>query len=279
MNAIQPPSSATRDLPDVPVPPASSTEVFSDRDIMLIVGLIAFFLSPAVWVINGLRCGTIYPATSVSQYYFSGAHVVFVGGLVTVGVLLLSYRGWGFPVRANRVPWSLQHVFSVASGLCALGVGLIPTALDPQPLRHFGDACSQCNQLVTSLDAVRLTGLPAHWEPGIHTGCAVLLFLWLTYTAMNNFTEPSTDYLERHAPARKALRNRIYRMCAAAMVVGMVLCLLSILGVKVTCFVRACDLQLFIGESLALAAFGVAWLVKSRWLLGYAGQRQGFLRG
>jgi hypothetical protein len=34
---------------------------------------------------------------------------------------------------------------------------------------------------------------------------------------------------------------------------------------------------LFVGETIAFMAFGIAWLVKSRWLFGYAGQRHELL--
>jgi hypothetical protein len=254
-------------------PAIQDQDVFSDRKLMLAVGVTALFLPIAVWVVNRLRCESAgYPATSVSQYYFSGAHAVFVGALCFVGGLLLVYQGWRREERGRT-----QQFLSKAAGLCALVVGLVPASLDAEPVRVFkGDML--CNVFVKYLDPIRLTPFPPAWEPVVHYICASALFLWLAWTAGMRFTEPSNDPTELAHQTVKATRNFVYKFCGVSMALGMAICL----AVALLAYLKIADLTqgwaIFFGEALALMAFGFAWLTKSRWILGYPGQTYGILK-
>ena len=247
-----------------------SDGVFSDRNSMLVVGLVAVLLPPLAVVFNGLRCGKFSPASSVSQNYFTGGHSIFVGCMCIVGVLLLAYQGWR--KSSNR----FQGVLAKIAAAGAFGVGLIPTKLDNQNLRGF--TVPECNSLAESLNSIRLTNLPGTWEPVLHGICAFILFAWLIYVVWTQFTEKSGDSVERCEPDRKEFRNKIYRSCVCFMVLGILICFGNELASFFTKGKSDIWSILFVGETIALLAFGVAWLVKSRWLWGYNGQQFGYLR-
>lgn len=240
-------------------------DVFSDRATQLMVGVIACCLPLVLWLVNGIECGTWRPATSVSQYYFTGAHVFFVGALTVVGALLLLYRGW-------RKGSPLQGAFGGLAGICALLVAWFPTKVDDKDVSVFREM--RCDALANALAGGRLTGLGQNAEQILHFGSAALLFAFLGWTAWKRFTERSNDADEKSQPQWKEVRNRIYRSCAILIGVGILCCVVAVLGDNR--FTQ--HWLLFFGECLALIAFGFAWLVKSRWVLGYGGQSFGWAR-
>lgn len=91
------------------------------------IGVIGIALPVALWL--GGRIGDGEPLrSSISAYYYSPTMGdVFVGALVTVGVFLYLYKGFG-----QAEDWSLN-----LAGLFAVGVALVPTGPPDAPDRAF----------------------------------------------------------------------------------------------------------------------------------------------
>ena len=159
---------------------------------------------------------------SISAYYHTAMRDVFVGAMCAVGVFLISYRGY---------PNSYDNVLTNICGVSAVGVALFPV-----------------NGKASELSA---------WVGYLHYVFAVLFFGFLIAMCFWVFT--GSD--KRCPPTKeKRIRNRIYVLCGAVMLLA-VGCA-AIIGVwwKETSAV-------FWAEFTALLAFGFAWLTKGEvWL-------------
>jgi hypothetical protein len=99
----------------------------------------------------------------------------------------------------------------------------------------------------------------AGWEHVVHFGCALALFLVLTYFSMFLFTKSSG-----FPTPQKRIRNRIYIGCGAIMVAC-----IALIGLYYWLFrdtILAQWTPVFWLESLALWAFGFSWFVKGETL-------------
>ncbi|HEV3037851.1 MAG TPA: DUF998 domain-containing protein [Candidatus Angelobacter sp.] len=164
---------------------------------------------------------------SISDYYYTDLGNVFVGSLCAIGVFLLSTRGYD---RRDRIAGYLACIF-------AAGVALFPTT-------------PGCNP----------TG--KHNVVGIlHYIAAALLFLTLAFFCFALFTQSNKKIPTR----RKLQRNRIYRI-AGCIILACIL-LIVVVGLPAVNVSVERLKPVFWLESLAVVAFGVAWLTKGEMIL------------
>jgi hypothetical protein len=165
---------------------------------------------------------------SISCYYYTGMRNVLVGSLCAIGVFLLSTRGYDW---RDEIAGRLACVF-------AIGVAFLPT--------------KPC-----------MEGVPPHeCVAALHRSLAALLFLTLAYFCLALFTKTDPSKIPTR---RKLQRNAVYRasgytILACILVIGIV----SLPSVNV--LVKRCD-PIFWLESMAVVAFGFAWLVKGETIL------------
>lgn len=195
---------------------------------------------------------------SLSGYYYSHMRDVFVGGMWAAGVFLLFYRGHDLLER-----WATN-----LAGLFALGIALFPTT-SPVNDSLQTNICSPVNPVVSQ---------PAPNGPTIglvHLGCLCGLMTMITLMAWR-FTRPYSDHeidtmadddreIER-TPRLKARNNRIYWGCIAAIAVAGAFALVQEFAFSQG--VKSEAPWLLYAETLAFLAFGAAWFVKGRALLG-----------
>jgi len=165
---------------------------------------------------------------SISDYYHTNMGDVFVGSLCAIGVFLMSCRGFD---RNDKIAGSLACVF-------AIGVALFPTTPEMYATPQ--------EQLIGTL----------------HLTFAALLFLTLAVFCLALFTRTARD---GSPTARKLKRNAVYRVCGGTILV----CILLIVVVKLPAIeaqVRQFSPVYWL-ESLAIVAFGVAWLIKGETIL------------
>jgi hypothetical protein len=180
--------------------------------------------------------------SSISHYYYSRLGEIFTGTLCGVSLFLFTYNG--HPKKEGEKGLS-DRFLSILAASFALGVVLFPTSsLLPIP----------CN--LRTFVTTKLTG-------NIHLTCASLFFLTLAYMSYFNFTKTSGD-----VTPQKLKRNKIYKICAIAMIASLLGCALYIFILEdhkigwldyihpVFCF-----------EATALLAFGFSWLTKGEFLL------------
>lgn len=167
---------------------------------------------------------------SISDYRYTGMGGWYVGSLCAIAAFLMCARGYD---------WT-DEIAGYLAGVFALGVALCPSE-NPREAVH--------SPLEVELNLV-------------HTVFAALMFLVLAYFCLVRFrmTEPGTSHTRR-----KRHRNRIYAVC------GVVILVCSTIMVSLNLEGPARFLEpvnpLLTCESLALIAFGVAWLTKGAGIL------------
>lgn len=167
---------------------------------------------------------------SISDYYYTPMGNYLVGCLCTIGAFLICSRGYDLS----------DEIAGWLAGIFTLGVALFPS-VNPRIAEH------------TTLQ------LDIQFA---HTGFAVLMFLTLAYFCLFPFRRTSQG---RAITRRKGHRNRLYTICGL-IIVSCVLVMVNLkLGAVAPLFRPI--YPLLCSESLALVAFGVAWLTKGEGLL------------
>lgn len=175
---------------------------------------------------------------SISAYYYTGMRDVFVGTLFAIGVFLFCYRD-----RSRQ-----DNILTNIAGLCAVGIGLLPTEPNFHPVirARFPD-----------LDTAACYS--NHGPLGFHIYVVVAFFLIISYLTIFRFTKPGPEGYT----GRKRTRNKIYVACGAVMVAS----LAAIVVLKGL----SSDNPIFWPETVAIVAFGIAWLTKGHTILGDSG--------
>jgi len=176
----------------------------------------------------------IHSTNSISAYYYTGMRDVFVSSLVLIGAFLACYR----------TPSASDNVVAVIAGLAAIGIGLFP--MDPV----YADEVLRNHPEMTGAKCYVNRGILHYHFVFVATFFA--LSFYLVYFRFGAFTPLN--------PTRQKIkRNRVYRICGLAMLVGFVA-----IGVLAVLHKGA---SIFWPEALAVAAFAVAWLVKGQFVL------------
>jgi len=162
---------------------------------------------------------------TISDYYYTPMRDYYVGALCAIAGFLACSRGYELH----------DEIAGYLAGFFVLGVAFCPS-FNPRG-DHY-----------TDLDI----------EFGfVHTAFAALMFLTLAYVCIFLFRKTSHEKPFTH---RKRHRNRIYAVSGLVMVA----CMMVMVGLTIRSVVerRHPSHWLFWCESLALCAFGVAWLTK-----------------
>lgn len=187
------------------------------------------------WMFEG-----IHSTESISAYYYTGMRDVFVSTLVLVGALLVCYRtpGW------------YDNLMAIVAGIAAIGIGLFP--MDPafaaEILRKYPEMSdAKCYIIRGAL--------------GYHY-LFVAVFFALSVAIVYRFRAFTPE-----APTpQKRIRNRIYVVCCAVMLVSYVAIWALVHAEK--------SASIFWPEAAAVIAFAAAWLVKGQtFILKDAGRR------
>lgn len=167
---------------------------------------------------------------SISDYRYTPMGDICVGSLCAIAAFLMCARGYDLS----------DEITGYLAGALALGVALVPS-VNPRAPTH------------TPLDLA---------INRVHTGFAALMFFALGYFCLIQFRKSSPAVVRTR---RKRHRNVVYTVC------GVVITVCGAVMVSVN-FESAARLlapidPLLSCESLALIAFGVAWLTKGKGFL------------
>ncbi len=165
---------------------------------------------------------------SLSAYYYTGMRNIFVAILFFIGVFLAVTRGYDW--KDELAGW--------ISGPCAIGVALFPTT---RP---------NCPALETDLIGK------------VHYGCAAVLFVTLGLMSLCLFTKSSSK-VDRTDEKKK--RNVVYKICGIAILVS-ITCIgvLHFFAPEKRCEWPHSEFWL---ETIAVEAFGFAWLTKGETII------------
>lgn len=202
------------------------------------VGLIALSL-PFILALGSILFALLGPAgtlphpllqRSVSDYYYSPMHNYYVGSLCAIAAFLACSRGYDLT----------DEIAGYVAGAFTFAVALVPP-VNPHAIRY--------TRLEIQIGFV-------------HTGFAAIMFLVFAYFCIFLFRRSSPD---KPFTRRKRHRNTIYGVCGLTIIGCMiVMVVLTVSGIE---HGRPPDGLLFWFESLALAAFGIAWLTKGEGIL------------
>ena len=230
---------------------ASGRPVTAYAYLQAVVGVIALLLAPVValgdWAIDHHRL-----RGSISSYYYGRTGGYFVGSLCALGVFFLSYQYRPGPDHTN------DRRLSLAAFVTAIAVALFPTSSDGRQA-HAG---SKAISMVHALSATILFTLLA-------------VFSLVEFTKTQGEAAGTTTTKAKLARAvrtqaqyrntmttTKRTRNRIYRT-SGWVIIG---CMAGIGFSNLAHW----NTEFWL-ESLAVVAFGFAWLVKSEWIPGLRG--------
>ncbi len=204
-----------------------------------LVGILGMLLPVLLWIWLEVASHFTGVLPSISHYFYTRASSIFIIVVSLMAIFLLVYKGED----------AIDFILSSLAGIFALCVLLFPTdnlanqAGDP----YFPYA-------VTSLSASN-TRVVFHY-------ISAAIFLG-SLAAMSFFLFTLSDKSVATRGARKKWRNRIYRMCAGAMTIGLIIILLRGVGWNLIPADYYDSHQMtFWMEVLAVEAFGFSWLVK-----------------
>ena len=217
---------------------STNPAVLSYYTMRRMVGLIAMVLPFAL--AGGAICAGLFGPSqalphpllqrTISDYYFTAMRNVYVGSLCAIAGFLACSRGYDLH----------DEIAGYLAGFCALGVAFFPS-FNPNG------------------------GPYTDWEftaGFIHTAFAAWMYLVLAYLCIFRFRKSAPG---RHLTERKRRRNHVYEgaglVMLACMFVIVALTIRSVLGR------RHPSHWLFWCETVALIAFGVAWLTKGEGML------------
>lgn len=242
-----------------------------ERRLAFWIGVSALGLAPLVLILDNL-IGESCLRPSISAYFYEpSAGPFFVALLIFVGAFLIRYRGENI--------WDGR--LATIAAYAAVTVALIPTSIskyctaeaagiDMRTPLAFNLVEGNATLRSDLVDSVAAGALSLFSSPdSLHFGAAIILLIILFYFAFIAFTRvregdrgPDGEILYR-----KRFRNLIYYLASAGMVASFAIMLLYLLDIRTEPVLGLP--AVFFGEALALASFGVAWLVKGRFWFGW----------
>lgn len=188
-------------------------------------------------LVFGNRCfNAAWVQPSISHYYYSHMHFLFVGVLCLIAGFLITYRGMeSFDNRVSNI-----------AGICALGVAVFPTG--------FEGFISEDTCYLT------LHAWPSYFSY-LHYGSAVCLFVCFALFCFKIFTLDDNNRSNSQFDAKKLRRNRFYRLCGW----GIVLSMAAIGGITLYNHLNHSNVfpkATFYFETTSLLFFGNSWLLK-----------------
>ena len=214
----------------------SDSLVLAYLDLRKAIGWLGTLL-PFVLLFGGLIIFKTGIQSSLSAYYHTGMGDVFVGTLWALGVFFYTYRGYtGGDDNDN------DNLVANFAGVFAIGVALFPTDL----------------------------GAPTTAVGIAHGVFAALFFVTLAYFSLCLFRKTDDRSRTDEEKKLKKWRNRVYTISGYTIIASIVLIgilgAIKILGLASEEVIQAVEAlnPTFWLQSIAVIAFGIAWLVKGQ---------------
>lgn len=175
-------------------------------------------------------------APSISDYYYTSNGDVLVVLLSILGVFLFTYKGYT----------TIERTLTSIAAISAIGVAFSPTSTSKANLKSIH---------------VAREAVPQLFSIEIHLFFAAAFFISLAIMALVFFPKSSLSSIP--ADSQKSKRNVIYKICGWIMLVCVVMLVLYFIS-------SPKGLQdvpvVFIFETVAIEAFGLAWITKGETL-------------
>jgi hypothetical protein len=239
--------------------PTQVSQVISFRALRNLIGLLGMLLPWACWLANIVvnrfnllnnkklallgSVGTYKPGddlkSSISHFYYTAAGPLFIGILVTVSIFLFCYRGYSYEPHRDRSVWLSDRRVTFLAAIFALGIVIFPVGED--------------TFIPDSLFIFTATGIIGQ----AHYVFAALFFIAISVLCLVNFRRKETQ--EQFGRDR---HDRLYLICGWVMLGSMAF---IVIYHQLVAPHWAWNWPVtFVFETVALTAFGIAWLVKGK---------------
>lgn len=231
------------------------THVMSNQYMSKVVGVLGIILPWACWATNALvnwldllnnsNLVTLGPISnyspesnlkaSISHFYYTASAPLFIGIVVTVAVFLFSYKG-SKKKPTGKLKWITDDLVTTWAAIFAFGLVIFPTGADefiPDNLFVF--------------TTTKLVGL-------FHNLFAGSFFILMAVLCLVNFRR------KENQESTGDKYDLLYRICGWLILSSIASVL--VFRLLVTDYLNFGLPVIFILETIALAAFGTAWLVK-----------------
>ncbi|MDQ6472534.1 hypothetical protein RB619_17975 [Flavobacterium sp. LHD-80] len=210
-----------------------SYDVFTYRRIRRAIGYLGISLPILLVGFSLISFFQTQIQPSISDYYYTNLREIFTGTLCAVGLFLIRYKGHG-----NTSIWKNDNLLTNVAGIMAIGVALIPT-----------NPADFSQKIYTFIPSAKT------WLGWLHYGFAGVFFLILALLAINVFTIGQVN--ETRTPKSILNENNIYKFCGYTILVSLIL-------VPISGKFKLFAYSTLVFETIALFAFGIAWLIKGR---------------
>ena len=200
------------------------------------IGYLGMFLPVVIWIVHlGLL-------SSISHYYYTSASIFFVGILFAFGLVLISYVGYAKDKSKNEKV--SDDLITTIAGIAILITVLIPTA------------CTGSGGSIKFCANGYLFGHENGILGAIHLVSAAVFLFALGFMCIYNFTR-NKDLVNK---------NKFYRTCGILVwsCIGLLVVLFSVeklFSIEIDDYVFGYTFYL---ETIAVWAFGAAWLIKGK---------------
>ena len=207
-----------------------------------VVGIMGMALPFLLFIFLYIFTGFVHPLDSISHYYFTRASGIFVATISILAIFLIIYKG--------KEPVDL--IVSLTAGLAAFLVILFPTS-------NISNIC--CDSLnpysVTVIERNNFRVIFHYISAGVFLGC-------LSYMSLFIFTKSDKPISSRNI--HKIYRNRIYRTCGISMIIAILVMFIGGYFKAIPPLIYDAHHITYWMETIAIEAFGFAWLVKGNTL-------------
>jgi hypothetical protein len=206
------------------------------RQLIGILGIsLPFILVIGTNLLGG--CSKVQP--SISHYYYSVLHIIFVGTLCVLGGFLITYRG--------NSHYKYENIVSNLAGVFAFGVAMFPTSFS-----GFKEKDMACQYIYLMPDNT----LPSYVN-NLHFTFATLLFICFVIFCMRIFQDADDGVIDE----KKKRRNKIYKGCGITILIS-ILCIAAITIYERVSHKSVFPYYVFVFETTSLLPFGFSWLLK-----------------
>jgi formate hydrogenlyase subunit 3/multisubunit Na+/H+ antiporter MnhD subunit len=202
-----------------------------------LVGVLGVLLPPALFIFLYIDTQYNNPLESISHYYYTRVSSIFIIIVSLLAIFLIVYKG--------EKP--VDFYISTAAGVFALSLLLFPTS-------NISSLCCDTskNYSVTILKQNDFRETFHYVSAGIFLSC-------LAFMSIRLFTKSDKEIKDRGK--EKKIRNRIFRVCGAIMILAMLVIVAGFLKIIPDDFYDKSHLTFWM-ETVAVESFGVSWLIK-----------------
>lgn len=221
-----------------PIAPKRPDALIAYWQLRQLIGILGLSMPLVLTLGTKLLRGSGVLEPSISHYYYSIMHIVFMAILCMLGSFLITYRG------TSRYQVFEKTVTTIA-GLFALGVATFPTAF-----KGYQDA-GQSQLIILRLHG--LEDVPC-WVDVLHHVFAATLFSSFALFCLFFFQDSDTGVHDK----KKKRRNTLYIICGIMIIASMLAIVTVTFVIKKWNFPNST----FVFETTALLPFGLSWLIK-----------------